>query len=154
MVAFAILQLSHYSILLAFSLFCCFLTPWLLPSRHYCFSCLGCRTVLHFSPPFLILAAIFLPCHFHRCRPFYRCSASNIAAFHSRLGLIQNILLGRGDINVRQRVVRACELIDLVKGMDVKRLAGWTVLDQWACTNSGDLHSCYWMYMGWKFWLY
>ena len=33
------------------------------------------------------LAAIFLPCHFQRCRPFYRCSASNIAAFHSRLDL-------------------------------------------------------------------
>ena len=29
----------------------------------------------------------FLPCHFHRCHPFYRCSASNVAAFHSRLDL-------------------------------------------------------------------
>ena len=84
---FAILQLSHCSILLAFILFYCFLAPWLLPSRRYCFSCLGCRAVLRFSLPFLILAAIFLPCHFQRCCPFYRCSASNIAAFHSRLDL-------------------------------------------------------------------
>ena len=75
-----------YFCLLLF-LFYCFLAPWLLPSRRYCFSCLGCRAVLCFSPPFLILAAIFLPCHFQCCRPFYRCSASNIAAFHSRLDL-------------------------------------------------------------------
>ena len=41
-------------------LFCCFLAPWLLLSRRYCFSCLGCRAVLRFSLPFLILAdAIF-----------------------------------------------------------------------------------------------
>ena len=58
-----------------------------LPSRRYCFICLGCRAILRFSPPFLILAAIFLPCHFQRCHPFYRCSASNIAASHSRLDL-------------------------------------------------------------------
>ena len=64
-----------------------FSRPWLLPSRCYCFSYLGCRAVLRFSTPFLILAAIFLPCHFHHCHPFYRCSASNIAAFHSRLDL-------------------------------------------------------------------
>ena len=32
-------------------------------------------------------SCLFLPCHFHRCHPFYRCSASNIAAFHSRLDL-------------------------------------------------------------------
>ena len=74
-------------------LFCCFLTPWLLLSRYYCFRCLGCRAVLRFSPLFLILAAIFLPCHFHRCRPFNRCSASNIAAFHSRLDLELPFLL-------------------------------------------------------------
>ena len=42
-------------------LFCCFLTPWLLPSHRYCFRCLVCRAVLRFSPPFFILAAIF--CH-------------------------------------------------------------------------------------------
>ena len=41
-------------------LFCCFLAPWLLPSRLYCFRCLGCRAVLCFSPPFLILAATFI----------------------------------------------------------------------------------------------
>ena len=85
--AFHHLATKQLSILLAFNLFCCFLAPWLLPSRRYCFSCLGCRAVLRFSPPFLILAAIFLPCHFQRCHPFYRCSASNIAAFHSRLDL-------------------------------------------------------------------
>ena len=47
-----ILQLSHRSILLAFILFCCFLMPWLLPSRRYCFSCLGCRAILRFSTIF------------------------------------------------------------------------------------------------------
>ena len=57
-------------------LFCCFLAPWLLPSLHYCFCYLGCRAVLCFFLPFL------MPCHFHRCCPFYRCSACNIAAFH------------------------------------------------------------------------
>ena len=86
-VAFRHLALSHCSILLAFILFCCFLVPWLSPSRRYCFSCLGCRAVLLFSLPFLILAAILLRCHFQHCRPFYCCSASNIAAFHSRLDL-------------------------------------------------------------------
>ena len=86
-VAFRHLATKPCSILLAFILFCCFLVPWLLPSRRYCFSCLGCHAVLRFSPPFLILAAIFLPCHFQCCRPFYRPSASNIAAFHSRLDL-------------------------------------------------------------------
>ena len=35
----------------------------------------------------------FLPCHFQHCRPFYRCSASNIAAFHSRLDLELPFLL-------------------------------------------------------------
>ena len=35
----------------------------------------------------------FLPCHFHRCHPFYRCSASNITAFHSRLDLELPFLL-------------------------------------------------------------
>ena len=58
-----------------------------MPSCRYCFSCLGCRAILRFSPAFLILAAIFLPCHFHHCRPIYRCSASNVAAFHSKLDL-------------------------------------------------------------------
>ena len=62
-------------------------------SRHYCFSCFGCHAVLRFSPPFLILAAIFLPCHFQCCRPFYRCSASNIAAFHSTMDLECHFLL-------------------------------------------------------------
>ena len=71
---------------LIFLLFC-FLAPWLLLSRRFRFSCLGCRAVLRFSPPFLTLAAIFLPYHFNRCRPFYRGSTSNIAAFHSRLDL-------------------------------------------------------------------
>ena len=49
-------------------LFSCFLAPWLLPSRCYCFSCLGCRAILRFSLPFLI-------------RHFY-CHAIFIAAVH------------------------------------------------------------------------
>ena len=43
-----------------FLFFSCFLLLWPLPSPRYCFHCLGCRVVLHFSPPFLILAAIFI----------------------------------------------------------------------------------------------
>ena len=55
---------------------------------------LGFRAVLRLSPTFLIIAPPFLlPCHFHRYRPFYRCSASNIAAFHSRLDLELPFLL-------------------------------------------------------------
>ena len=86
-VAFRHLATKPLFYFVAFILFYCFLAPWLLPSHRYCFSCLGCRAVLRFSLPFLILAAIFLPCHFQCCRPFYRCSASNIAAFHSSLDL-------------------------------------------------------------------
>ena len=57
------------------------------------FSLLGlsCRSSL--LSAIFILAATFLPCHFHRCHPFYRCSASNIAAFHSRLDLELPFLL-------------------------------------------------------------
>ena len=40
--------------------FAVFFAPWLLPSRRYCFRCLGCRSVLRFSLPFLILDAIFI----------------------------------------------------------------------------------------------
>ena len=35
----------------------------------------------------------FLPCHCHRCHPFYRRSASNIAAFDSKLDLELPFLL-------------------------------------------------------------
>ena len=45
--------------LFCFACFYFYFAPWLLPSRRYCFSCLGCRAVLRFCPPFLILAAIF-----------------------------------------------------------------------------------------------
>ena len=59
-----------------FACFYFYFALWLLPSRRYCFRCSGCRAVLRFSPPFLLLY------QFHRCHPFYRCSASNIVAFH------------------------------------------------------------------------
>ena len=41
-------------------LFFCFLAPWLLLSCRYCFHCLGCRAILHFSPLLLILATVFI----------------------------------------------------------------------------------------------
>ena len=89
---FAILQLSDHSILLAYIYFAVF-------SR-----CSYCRlTAIVFAAWFAVpfFASLchfyssrhFLPCHFQRCHPFYRCSASNIAAFHSRLDLELPILL-------------------------------------------------------------
>ena len=87
------LQSCNFGVIVLFCLllflFCCFLVLWPLPSRHYCFHCLGCRAVLRFSPPFLILAAILIAVPFSSLPSILSLFSQTaiIAAFHSRLDL-------------------------------------------------------------------
>ena len=86
------MQLSHRSILLAYIYFAVF------SRRGYCRLAAIVFAAWVAVPFFASLRHFyssrhFLPCHFHRCHPFYRCSASNIAAFHSRLDLELPFLL-------------------------------------------------------------
>ena len=66
-----------------------FLVPWPLLSRHYCFHFFGCHAALHFSPPFLILAAIFIAVPFSSLPSILSLFSQTaiISAFHSRLDL-------------------------------------------------------------------
>ena len=70
----------YFAIIFILFLFCCFLSLWLLPFR-----CLGCRAVLRFSPPFLILAAVFIPMPFSSLPSILSCfsqTAIIIIAIH------------------------------------------------------------------------
>ena len=84
-------NLGHRSILIAFILL--FLVLWPLPSRRYCFWCLGCYAVLH-------LSAIFTSNHHFYCHAIIIAAVdlvvvkpdSNHRSFHSRLD--RSFLLG------------------------------------------------------------